>query len=88
LKSDVNTIEIRSLLCCVCQISKFDSGNLKSRGFYTRNYKSNYIAMWKLREVVIENFKSVENVSLEFADGFTVIVGPNGSGNIDCHYQF
>lgn len=36
--------------------------------------------MWKLRDVVIENFKSVESVAFELEDGFTVIVGPNGSG--------
>lgn len=36
--------------------------------------------MWALRKVNIENYKSIESITLELKDGVTVIVGPNGSG--------
>ncbi|MFH0987155.1 MAG: LAGLIDADG family homing endonuclease, partial [Candidatus Micrarchaeota archaeon] len=36
--------------------------------------------MGKIEKIKLHNFKSFKNISLPFADGYTVIVGPNGSG--------
>jgi ABC-type uncharacterized transport system ATPase subunit len=40
------------------------------------------MSVWSLSHATIENFKAINNVSLDISPGFSVITGPNGSGII------
>jgi chromosome segregation ATPase len=42
--------------------------------------KSSSPSSWKLKRVIIENFKSINNADVSIEGGFTSIFGPNGSG--------
>ena len=42
--------------------------------------KSSSPSSWKLKRVIIENFKSINNADVSINQGFTSIFGPNGSG--------
>lgn len=38
------------------------------------------MSLWSLSHATIENFKAINNASVDISPGFSVITGPNGSG--------